>query len=218
MITSVATLGIVICGLSAVRLYFIYAETHNAYHLLLSIASVFGLVSFLSWMNPDWLIASGLSPEIYHFSRALLLASLLSGVSVLIYLNKPEISRFPAFICFLPFIIVFLVPFVINAGMLLEIIFLIYQIAILLILLMLYSNKIDQNGGSILFFLGLIVAASGVVLNWIQGITVEIPIYIIPIPTIIAVIMVLIGFELRFREEGNALDLNSISDDATNEE
>ncbi len=140
-----------------------------------------------------------------------MLSSLLSGVSALIYLNKPEISRFPVFICFMPFILVFLVPLVINTEILLEVIYLIYQIAVLLILLLLYSTNIDKNSGSILYFLGLVMASLGVALNWFQGITFEIPVFIIPMPLIVAITMILAGIELRFREEGNDMDLKSIS-------
>ena len=207
-VTSVSLLIIV-----SIRLAAIYHRTQNYFHLFLGISALFGAIAFLAWMNPQWINATGYHIQLYQWSMAAGLSALVSSAAWLVYVLKPDFARFPVWFCFLPLVLLLLIPILQDSGLLLQIVFLIYQVAAIAIFMMLYFMRTDESNGNILIFLGLVLVALSVMLFWTQEIF-SVPHYIVPVPFIPGVIVAHIGFEIKFRDSGNAMDYNSINEEA----
>ena len=210
MISSISILAIAALGIFALRLGTIYSHTRNPYHLMLSISAVAGAITVLAWMNPPWLNTTGIHEHLYIWARALSAACLLSAAAWLIYRLKPQFARFPAFFCFLPFILLLVLPALLGGSVLKEIVFLIYQGGAGLILVLLYSNQLEGNKGNLLILLGVIISGLSIILYLMPDIWLKIPHYVVPVPLILGVIMASFGFDVRYKELGAIIDENSI--------
>lgn len=208
----------VILGIFALRLLTIFNHTGNPYHLMLGLSGAAGMISVLAWMNPDWLNTTGFHAEIFHWSRAVAFSTLLSAGSWLIYRLKPGFARFPAFFCYLPFILLLLLPFLFNSLMMMEVVFTIYVVSAFLIILLLYSVSMEKDNGTILILTGMILGIISSILYWMPDTLLAIPHFIIPVPLSIGGILAIIGFDQRFRETGEILDENTIMQDLQTEE
>ena len=211
MITTISVLTMLIMAAFALRLATIFPNSRNPYHLMLSIAAVAGMVAVLAWMNPPWMNQTGMHHEFFDISRAVGLSALLSGATWLIYRLKPAFVRFPVYFCYLPFILIALFPLLHDTGILIEIVYLIYQIGAILILLLLYSTRLDGNSGNIYILSGVIISAVSILMYWMpEAITEPIPHFVVPVPLALALILLTFGFDIRYKEAGNAMDENSI--------
>lgn len=217
MISTISVITMVTLGVFALRLITIYKHTLNPFHLMLGISSGVGVISVLAWMNPEWLNTTGVHTELFHWSRSLAFAALLSAAAWLIFRLKPGFARFPAFFCYLPFLILAVMPALFNGTLLLEVVFTIYQLSAFLILLLLYSGYADNSNGTVFIILSLIFAFISPILFWIPDTILEIPHYITPVPLIIAGMLAVFGYNIRFREIGNVLDENTITQDLETE-
>jgi hypothetical protein len=120
------------------------------------------LISYFG-SNLVFLIDSGLE-EVIKWSNLLSLCFLLSALFGLIRNSKPIFASFPVFLIYIPFIIPFFFPLIINQTVLYNLLIGVLQLGCIIVSIMMYGihqirsgNYLGQLSGSICFLLAYLV-------------------------------------------------------------
>lgn len=160
-ISILTIISILIALASTIRITF---SSKSAYLILLSLS----LVSYLA-SNCFYLIDSGLDVLI-KWSNLLSLCFLLSGLFDLIRASKPIFASFPVYLIYIPFIIPFFFPLIINQTVLSNLLIGVLQLGCIIVSIMMYSIHQLRSGNSLAQLIGSVSLLVAFITFWILDI------------------------------------------------
>ncbi|MEX0685959.1 MAG: hypothetical protein WD267_08530 [Balneolales bacterium] len=132
------------CG---IRLSLFYNETFSLYYLCLAISVLSVTIGLLGVEIKSFLFDYPAQLGM-DWSRIISVTFALSGLAVLLWMEKPVFARFPIIFCAFPLLIIAVFPFIINSPTLKELIIGMLQGGAISIGLMLYLLKTNQSSDS----------------------------------------------------------------------
>jgi hypothetical protein len=137
----------------------ITTSTKSAYLILLTLSLLAYLVSKLTYI-----IEPG--SEIIKWSNLLTLCFILSALFGLIRRSKPVFARFPIYLIYLPFIIPFFYPLIIDQNVLTNLLLGTLEAGCIIVSLMIYGIHQIRSGDSIWELIGSISFSISFIIFW----------------------------------------------------
>lgn len=143
------------------------------YRLILSMASIFYILMLMLYIGSSYVSTSMSITYNYltEWIRIVAVVLMLSGMGVMIRYSKPKITRAPIALSFLPIVLLFVHPFVINTIFLKELLINFYHGGGLLIALMMFTIRSQGNHGYYTILGGTLVLITAYTLNFYDQIT-----------------------------------------------
>lgn len=178
---------------ATINFYRLFSITGRIFHFCLATTAVFlaiiGISGHLSHFFPV------LDPVfIDDWSRAFAVSFALSACAAVIRDSKPEIARFPRFLVFIPLVLVFVYPLIIDTVLLKELILGFYQLSALIISLLIYSYKTYKNATYGYVLVGLIFFFITFVLFWLPESIFSLPVYGWVLLSASGVLLITVGY------------------------
>ncbi len=183
----------------------LYVMDRKIFHFCMGTTAAFlalyGASAFLALFFPV------LDPEfIGEWSTVFSVSFLLSAAAALVRDFKPVFSRFPKSFTFLPLVLIFIYPMIIDTVVLKYWVLGLYQGSALLIALLIYAYRTYENSDYAYMLIGVIFFAITFLLYWIPESLFTLPEYAWMLLTSSGILILTVGYNQAYNLDKHFLD------------